>query len=71
MTIKFLDKLIKPFGKYGYLIVGSFMSIPAAYFIFTAVYLNNFLSGLVAFAVMFVIGYCWNKDSERVINEKD
>lgn len=69
--IKFLDKLILPFGKYGYLIIGSICSVVGGFFIFQAVYHNNFNAGLVAFLMMFVVGYCWNKDSERVLNGKD
>lgn len=70
MKIQFLDKLIKPFGYYGYLFVGGFLMVVAGYFILDAVYFNNFISGVVALIIMFVVGYCWNKDTERVIDEK-
>lgn len=69
--IRFLDNLIQPFGKYGYLIIGSLLSVFGGMFIFIAVFYNNFISGVVALFFMFIVGYCWNKDSERVMNGKD
>lgn len=69
MTIKFFDDLIKPFGKYGYFIVSIICALAAGYFMIGAVLAHNFISGIVTFIFMFVIGYCWNKDTERILNE--
>ena len=66
MKIKKLDKLIRPLGKYGYLIVGSLSMIITGYFIFLAVLYMIFTLGLTAFVFMFVVSYCWHKDTERV-----
>lgn len=65
MKSLFLEKLITPFGKYGYSIIGSLTAITAYIFVFVTIQHENFVTGLIAFFFMFVTGYCWNKDSEK------
>lgn len=68
--ITFLDKLILPFGKYGYIIVGMFSGLVGGGFIIDAIKNTHFFSGVIALCFMFIFGYCWGKDTERVKNEK-
>lgn len=69
--IVFLEKLISPFGKFGYFIIGTFSAIIGGYFILVAVNHNNLINVIIPLFFMFIVGYCWNKDSERATNEKD
>lgn len=57
--------------KYRYLIFGTINAIIAGIFTFIAINPpGNFIAGVFAFVFWFIVGHCWNKDSERVINDK-
>ena len=64
-------KIWKGFGtttiKYRYLIFGIINAIAATTFITMALLPPmNFFAGVFGF----VVGYCWNKDTQRVLNGK-
>ena len=65
-----LDKLILPFGKYGYIIIGCFTGMAGGLFIIDAIQTESFMSVLMGMFFMFVFGFCWSRDSERIKNEK-
>jgi hypothetical protein len=66
MKIEFID-FIARFSRFGYIIVATISIIIGFYFIFDAIYYNSFISGVISYFFMFIVGYCWNKDSERKI----
>ena len=78
MEIKILDKIITPLGKYGHLIVGSISFIFAGYFALMATLqiilshiTNSFYYLIPGYIFLFICNYCWTKDTERIINEKN
>lgn len=77
-SINLTDKLITLLGKYGYLIVGTISMIISGYFALMATLqvilfhiTNSFYYLILGYIFLFIVGYCWNKDTERIMNEKN
>ncbi len=57
--------------KYCYIIFGTINALIGVHFIFLAVNPPmNFIAGVFALIFMFIFGWCWGKDIERVKDEK-
>ena len=58
--------------KYRYLIFGIINAIVAVPFIIMAILPPmNFWAGVFALVFMFFVGHCWNKDTQRVLQDKE
>jgi hypothetical protein len=78
MKIKFLDKIITPLGKYGYLFVGTISMIIGGYFALLATLCvisnhitESFYHLIPGYIFLFIVNYCWSKDTERIENERN